>query len=335
MKKQLIALTVAAAAAASCIALAACETETEETAPETVVITTLDADGEEVRKEVPYQPERVAILDYAVLDMMDSLGVGDTVVSTAVGTISYLQTYWDAVDNGDIANLGTLNSFSLETLQQSEPDIIFIGGRQSSRYAELEEIAPVVYLTVNAGTLVEDTIDNYGTIAQIFGVSESAVFQKLSQYDFYGRIETLSALSEDGEKTALNIMWTSASNFNALASDGRLSLIVNELGFTNANETYTDSQHGSSTSWEAIAEANPDYLFVMNRAFITSNDGTSQEDAKAALETEIAGYLSEVHYTGMVVVLLNPDVWYTGEGGIQALDTMLSDLESALLAVSD
>ncbi len=331
MKKQLIALAVAAVAATTCIAVSACESE-ENADIETVTITCLDANGDEINKEVPYQPERVAILDYSALDIMDALGVGDTVVSAAEGTISYLQTYWDKIDSGEIANLGGLKSYSLETLQQSEPDIIFIGGRQSSDYANLEEIAPVVYLSVNAGTLVEDTLANLEVIAQIFGVSESVVDDVVAEYNFSGRIEALAELSENGTKTVLNLMWNSASSFSVLASDGRLNLIVNELGFTNANQSYTDSsQHGSITSWEAIAETNPDYIFVMNRAFITSNDGTSQADAKAALETEIAYYLAEVNYKGTVVVLLNPDVWYTGEGGIHALDTMLSDLESALL----
>ena len=34
---------------------------------------------------------------------------------------------------------------------------------------------------------------------------------------------------------------------------------------------------------------------------------------------------------GNIVYLEHPNVWYTAEGGINALDVMLQDLESALL----
>ena len=36
---------------------------------ETVTITSLNADGEEIQLEVPYDPERVAILDMAALEI--------------------------------------------------------------------------------------------------------------------------------------------------------------------------------------------------------------------------------------------------------------------------
>lgn len=34
---------------------------------------------------------------------------------------------------------------------------------------------------------------------------------------------------------------------------------------------------------------------------------------------------------GHIIVMENPDVWYTAEGGINALLTMIQDLESELL----
>lgn len=44
-------------------------------APETVTITSLNADKEAVELEVPYDPQRIAILDMASLDILDALGV--------------------------------------------------------------------------------------------------------------------------------------------------------------------------------------------------------------------------------------------------------------------
>ncbi len=65
----------------------------EDNAPETVTIKSLNAAGEETDLEVPYNPERIAILDMASMDILDSLGVGDRIVGTASTSLEYLQKY--------------------------------------------------------------------------------------------------------------------------------------------------------------------------------------------------------------------------------------------------
>ena len=96
---------------------------------------------------MPYDPQRIAILDMASLDILDALGVGDRVVGTASTSLEYLQDYI----NDDIANLGTIKEADLEAVMACEPDVIFIGGRLSSSYDALSEIAPVVYLATDTG----------------------------------------------------------------------------------------------------------------------------------------------------------------------------------------
>ena len=78
--------------------------ETPAETPETVTITSLNAEGAETQLEVPYDPQRIAILDMASLDILDALGVGNRVVGTASTSLDYLQSYI----NEDIANLGTI-----------------------------------------------------------------------------------------------------------------------------------------------------------------------------------------------------------------------------------
>ena len=89
------------------------ETESTETASETVTITSLDGNGEEIQLEVPYNPERIAILDMASLDILDSLGVGEKVVGMASTSLEYLQTY---AENEDLAALGTIKEADLEAV---------------------------------------------------------------------------------------------------------------------------------------------------------------------------------------------------------------------------
>ena len=114
------------------------ETQRNET-PESVTITSLNANKEAAELEVPYDPQRIAILDMASLDILDALGVGERVVGTADTSLEYLQDYI----NNDIVNLGTIKEADLEAVMACEPDVIFIGGRLSASYDALSEIAPV------------------------------------------------------------------------------------------------------------------------------------------------------------------------------------------------
>lgn len=164
------------------------EQETKsEAAPSTVTITSLDGNGEEIELEVPYDPQRIAILDMAALDMLDNFGLGDRVVGSASTSLDYLQQY---VTDETVENLGTIKEADLEAVMACEPDIIFIGGRLSASYDALSEIAPVVYLSTDSELgVVESVRKNAQTIASIFGVEEQ-VEQKMAGFD--ERIQALA-----------------------------------------------------------------------------------------------------------------------------------------------
>ena len=65
----------------------------EESKPEIITIQALNANKEMTDIEVPFNPERIAILDMPALDIVDALGVGDRVVGSAQVTIEYLTDY--------------------------------------------------------------------------------------------------------------------------------------------------------------------------------------------------------------------------------------------------
>lgn len=113
----------------------------EESTPETVTLTTYNGAGEVVEVEFPYDPQRIAVMDLAALDILDNIGYGDRIVGVSKGSsIDYLQDY---VTNDELYNLGTIKEADREALMECEPDVIFIGGRLSSVYDELVKIAPV------------------------------------------------------------------------------------------------------------------------------------------------------------------------------------------------
>lgn len=291
--------------------------------PETITVKSLNANKEEVDLEVPYDPERIAILDMACLDILDSLGVGDRVVGSAGTSLDYLQDY---VTDENIENLGTIKEADMEAVMACEPDVIFIGGRLSSSYDALSEIAPVVYLSTDTEIgVVESVRKNASTIAAMFGLEDQV--DKLME-DFDERIETLAAFAEG--KTAIVGMCTSGS-FNVLGNDGRCSMIGREIGFENVgvDANVDTSTHGNEASFEYVVEKNPDYIFVMDRDAAIGTNGAQL--AQDIMENELVQG-TDAYKNGQLVYLEHPAVWYTAEGGVQALDLMLQDLENTLLA---
>ena len=309
------------------LSLAACGIQTGKdnrglegtTEPASVTITTLNGQKEQTQLEVPYNPERIAILDLAALDIIDSIGVGDKVVGMAQTSIDYLSQY---SENKSIKNLGTIKEADIEAVMECEPDIIFIGGRLSASYDKLSEIAPVVYLSTDSSIgLVESTLKNAKTIASIFG-KENEVEDKVNQYN--DRINNLKNIASG--KNALVGMTTSGS-FNILGNDGRCSIIGNEIGFNNLGATGNTSTHGNEASFETVVAKNPEYIFVMDRDKAIGTAGAAS--AKEIVENDLVKS-TPAYKNNHIVYLENPNVWYTAEGGIQALDMMLKDLEKGL-----
>lgn len=289
---------------------------------EAVTITSLNASGEAIQQEVPYDPQRIAILDMASLDILDNLGLGDRVVGSAQTTLDYLQSY---VTDENVANLGTIKEADLEAVMACDPDVIFIGGRLSGAYDALSEIAPVVYLATDSQLgVVESVGRNASVIASMFGL-EDRVDSLMADFDM--RIQALAQAAEG--HTAIVGMCTSGS-FNVLGNDGRCSLIGREIGFDNVgvDAEIDTSTHGNEVSFEFVVDKDPDYIFVMDRDAAIGTDGAQL--AQEIMENELI-MSTRAYQEGNIVYLAHPAVWYTAEGGITALDVMLSDLEAELM----
>ncbi len=291
----------------------------KEQTPENVTIKSFNGNNEEVDLEVPYDPERIAVLDMASIDILDNLGMGDRVVGSASTSLEYLTDY---VDNEEVANLGTIKEADLEAVMECDPDVIFIGGRLASSYDALSEIAPVVFLSTDSELgVVKSVTKNAETIASMFGL-EDEVSKKTESFD--ERIEALKKIAEG--KTALVGMTTSGS-FNLMGNDGRCSIVGREVGFENLTAAESTSTHGNEASFETVVEKNPDYIFVMDRDSAIGADGA--QTAKEIVENELV-MGTDAYKNGRIIYLEHPAVWYTAEGGITALNIMLSDLENAL-----
>ena len=300
-----------------------------EATPEAITIQSLNGSRELTDVEVPYNPQRIAILDMPSLDIIDGLGLGDRIVGSAKVTIEYLLDYNPDDSEGKIMNLGTVKTADLEKVAACEPDVIFIGGRLSSIYDDLSAIAPVVYLAVDYEKgVVQSTADNAKTIASIFGM-EAEIDAMMA--GFQSRIDTLKPILE-GRNVLLGMF-----NSNALGlmdTNAQLNIIAKELGAVNLSETVGEVEkatHGEEASWETIITLNPEYMFILDRSTATGAAGEGVLGAREVIENDLVKEL-DVYKNGNIVYFIeHANVWYTSTGGIQALDCMLSDLEAALL----
>ncbi len=100
-------------------------------------------------------PKKVVVFDYGTLDSLDKMGV--EVKGLPKSNIpSYLSKYKD----DKYANVGTLFEPNYEKLNEIKPDVIFISGRQSKVYKELNKIAPTIQLNVEDGKYMESVKGN-------------------------------------------------------------------------------------------------------------------------------------------------------------------------------
>ncbi len=305
------------------------ETMTEEEKPTSIKITALNGDRAETEVEVPYDPQRIAVLDMPSLDILDSLGLGERIVGSAAVSIEYLTDYNPDDTNGRVMNLGTVKTADLEKVAACEPDVIFIGGRLSSVYNDLSAIAPVVYLSVDYEKgVVQSTADNAGIIASMFGMEDEI---DASMEGFQEKIDALKTVLE-GKNVLLSMY-----NSNALGlmdTESQLNILAKELGANNLGETVGEVEkatHGEEASWETVITLNPEYMFVLDRSTATGAADEEVLGAREVIENDLIKELN-VYKEGKIVYFIeHANVWYTSTGGIQALDTMLSDLEAALL----
>ncbi len=285
---------------------------------EMITVKVLNANDEEVEIQVPLNPDKVAVLDYVTLDMMNTWGLDDKIAGAAKGSMpEYLSKF---NDNKEIVNLGGLKSPDMEALMSLQPEVIFISGRLKKRYDELSKIAPVVRSDIfyKAG-FMESFQGNAIRNAKIFGKDEVVQEQLKS---FNERINAIQNVSKG--KTAVNAIISGGS----LATLGNLSrgmLITTTLGYEN-KAVDVDSSHGNSSSYELLLKLNPDYVFVMDRDKAIGKDGASP--AQQLMDNEIV-HQTTAHKNGNIVYL-TPSVWYLSEGGIQAMDIMLSDVEKGV-----
>lgn len=267
--------------------------------------------------EVPLQPLKVAVLDWSVLDTLSKLGVEVAGIPSG-NPPELLKQYRDA----RFSKVGTLFEPDFEALKSLQPDLIIIGRRAQGSYAEVAKYGPTIDLTPDARDLLGSVVNNTTILGQIFDKAEQA---KALTDTLQASVERLNNLTRD-QGTGLTLI-TTGGRMSAFGIGTRFGMIHDMFGVEPAVQDLKVGRHGQAVSFEFILEANPDWLFVMDRDAAIGRDGVS---ARQLMDNELVA-ATNAGSKGQIIYL-DPVNWYLLDNS--GVGVMQSSVETLIEAFS-
>lgn len=273
--------------------------------------------------ELKEQPKRIVALDYGFLDTLDALGVEGIVGIPYGGGEGNMpeQLKEKYAPSDDIKDVGNLKELDLEALAATEPDVIFISGRQAGYYEQLKEITPnVVFIGSDNANYIAGVEDSIDLAAKIFGKEDQAKELKATLDAKTKEIQEKAAKY----KNALVTMYSDKqiSGFDD-SDESRFKYVYQSFGFKTAVKGLDTSTHGSNLSYEGILKADPEVLFVIDR-----ND-QDVEALKKDVENDIIKKTQA--YKNGTIVYLDGTNWYFSSNGatteVEKMDEILDELK--------
>ena len=311
-----------AAAAAGTLALAACGTpSTDNTnaaggSESATAITVKHAQGS---VELDGAAERIVVLDHGSLDSLNALGLADKIVGIAKGT-RMSDPVKDFADD-KYENVGTLQEPDFEAIAALEPDLIVAGFRSAKQVPELSKIAPTVDVTFDyKGGFYEGVKQSATILAEATGTTDELETQLKEVSD------AIAAAKEKvpAGKNAMVLM-TSGGKVSAHGTESRYAALYDDLGFAPTISDVEAEAHGDAISFEAIQQANPDVMFVVDRDAAIGEEGAA---AREVLDNELVA--STKAWTNDDVVYLDGARWYILIHGLDNAVEMMNQVANEL-----
>jgi len=245
--------------------------------------------------EVPAGPRKSVVLDWSSLDTLQQLGV--TVQGTPSNKAPELLAQYR---EGEFIRAGTLFEPDLEVLRTAQPDLIVLGRRAQGQFAEVSKFGPTIDVTPDPNDLLGSLQSNTRLLAQIYGKQDEAE-KRLAQLDqSVARVRELAA----GQGSGLLIL-TTGGRMAAFGTGTRFGMIHDVFGIKQAVENLQTGRHGHSVSFEFLLEADPDWLFVMDRDAAIGREGVA---ARQLMDNELVK-ATKAGSKGQIVYL-DPVSWY-------------------------
>jgi iron complex transport system substrate-binding protein len=319
---------VAALSLTAALALSACGASAEEPAEAAAAgPTTVEVEDNHGTETVEVPPASVVATDNRTFELLDSWGVELT-----AGAVSLMPADLSYKTDDSVIDLGTHNEPDLEAVVAAQPDLIVNGQRFSQYYEDFRTLVPdaaVIELDPRDGEPFADELKRQTTVlGEIFGHQEDA--QQLVE-DFDAAVERVKA-AYDPADTVMSVLTSGGEISYVAPSTGRtLGPLYDILGLTPALEVAAeDESHGDDISVEAIAEADPDWILVMDRdAGVSANSGEAYTPANELLAGSQALQNTTAVRDGQIVYA--PQDTYLNEGILtytEFLDTVADAMEA-------
>lgn len=266
------------------------------------------------------QPQRVIVQDIAVLDILDALGVDAVIGVPNRGLPDYLSQYGAE----PYLKTGTLQEPDYEVINAAQPDLVIVASRSRTKLPEVSAIAPTIDLSVDNDNLVEGVKANVTTLGAIFGKQERAAELNAGLDAKFAELRERTA----DAGTAM-VLVTNAGRLGVYGNDSRLSWIFTEAGFKPVRDEVDDRFHGGdAVSFEFILEADPDWIFVVDRdaGVGTGEGGAAQKLLDNALVHQTTAWKEDG------IVYLDPVPAYVVMHGFTALNGLADQVLEAVAA---
>lgn len=266
--------------------------------------------------EVVQNPQRVFVLDMALIDTLDALNVKITGVpgwKMPEGLSKY--------ESPEYVKAGSVFEPNYEAINAAAPDLILISGRTHDKYAKLSQIAPTIDLTVDFAHYYDSVENNARILGRIFG-RQQEVEQRITRLN-----ASLAKLHKLGEKAGTAaVVLTTGGKMSTFGAGSRFGAFFAEYGFKPADTQLKPSIHGQAISYEYLLKTNPDWLFVVDRDMAIGN--TRAQPAQRLLDNPLVAQTKawkEKH-----VVYLNPTLQYVTNGSIRAEQAVVDEVTAVL-----
>lgn len=261
---------------------------------------------------VPQNPSRIVVLDIGALETLKELGVRPIGIPK-----KYMPEYLDDLKNNpDIADVGSVIEPNFEGINALSPDLILMSTRQERFYEELNDIAPTIFIGTDNKDYLPSFKHNVMLLAKIVD-KENMAEEKLHKLE--EKIKVAQEKFEANPGKALFLIYNNGK-FSAFGKGSRFGFIHDVLHIKPVMELKDESVHGQRVSNELIAEANPDYLFIVDRnAAVVGKKANLSEIENPLVKQTSAFKNGKIFY-------LDPDLWFISGGGLTSVDLMVDDI---------
>ncbi|MFL7035066.1 siderophore ABC transporter substrate-binding protein [Vibrio lentus] len=263
-------------------------------------------------------PQRVVVLGFGSLDVLDKIGVKPVGAPHSLMP-DYLTSYKETT-----ANTGSLSEPDFEAIYMLKPDVIIAENRMLKVYDKLAQIAPTIMFSIEGDKYWADAQQNWRALGQLFD-KQAEVEAIITETQ-----DSIAAVNDkvtSGETTAMMLM-NNGYNIAMFNKGSRFSIIFDDFGYVESKSATVapiKGTHGNLISFEYIADAKPEVLYVLDREKAI---GKSEGRAQQLFDNPLVAATPAAQQGN--IVYLDSSAWYLAGGGVTAIHRMLGDIERTI-----